>query len=109
MDPLLSRGSPSLVAEKSSGRPDWGTFQYHQGRLDEAELTLDEAIALNDDVPHIGLTAQAKQAPVYLAQGKREAALALAGKVWQQVEPTAGKSCGPTNFQLKLRLAICYR
>ncbi|MCB0155101.1 MAG: tetratricopeptide repeat protein [Anaerolineae bacterium] len=70
---------------------DWGMFQYHQGRLDEAELILDEAIILNDDIHHIGLTAQAKQALVYLAQRKREAALALADKVWQEIEPTAGK------------------
>ena len=70
---------------------DWGTFQYRQGRLDEAELTLDEAVTLNDDVPHLGLTAQAKQALIYLAQGKRDQALALADKVWQEIEPTGGK------------------
>jgi predicted ATPase/DNA-binding SARP family transcriptional activator len=70
---------------------DWGTFQVQQGRLDEAELTLDEAITLNDDVPHMRLTAQAKQALVYLAQGKREEALALADTIWQAIEPTVGK------------------
>lgn len=70
---------------------DWGTFQYQQGWLDEAELTLDEAITLNGDTHHLKLTAQAKQALVYLAQGKRKEALTLASKVWQQVETTAGK------------------
>ncbi|MCB0168422.1 MAG: tetratricopeptide repeat protein, partial [Anaerolineae bacterium] len=68
----------------------WGDFQLRVGRLTEAELTLDEAKALNDDVPHMRLTTQAKQAKVYLAQGKREAALALADAVWREIEPTGG-------------------
>jgi tetratricopeptide (TPR) repeat protein len=70
---------------------DWGTFQYQQGWLNEAELTFEEAVALNGDTPHLRLTTQAKQALVYLAQGKREESLALADKVWRAIEPSAGK------------------
>ncbi|MCB0174884.1 MAG: tetratricopeptide repeat protein [Anaerolineae bacterium] len=68
----------------------WGDFQLRAGRLAEAELTLDEAITLNVDLPHMRLTSQAKQAKVYLAQGQREAALALADAVWREIEPTGG-------------------
>lgn len=70
---------------------DWGTFQRHRGWLTEAELTFDEAIALNNDVDHLRLTSQAKQAVVYLAQGQREKeALALVDGVWQEIEPDKG-------------------
>lgn len=68
----------------------WGDFQLRAGRLAEAELTLDEVIALNEDLPHMRLTLQAKQAKVYLAQGQHEAALALAEAVWGEIEPTGG-------------------
>jgi tetratricopeptide (TPR) repeat protein len=66
---------------------DWGAFQHQQGWLTEAELTFDEAITLNSDIHHMKLTSQAKQAVVYLAQGKHQAALALADKVWYEIEP----------------------
>ena len=70
---------------------DWGMFQYQQGRLAEAEITFAEAINLNADTPHLRVTSQAKQAMIYLAQGKSQAALALADKVWQAIEPGGGK------------------
>jgi tetratricopeptide (TPR) repeat protein len=70
---------------------DWGDFQLRTGRLVEAEITFDEAITINGDIPHLRVTSQAKQAMVYLAQGKSRAALTLADKVWQALEPTGGK------------------
>jgi tetratricopeptide (TPR) repeat protein len=70
---------------------DWGDFQLRTARLAGAELTFDEAITLNSDLHHLKLTAQTKLATVYLAQGKSQAALALADKVWQAIEPTGGK------------------
>jgi hypothetical protein len=69
---------------------DWGAFQHQQGWLTEAELTFDEAISLNSDIHHMKLTSQAKQAVVYLAQGKHQTALALADKVWYEIEPHEG-------------------
>ncbi|VAW39686.1 hypothetical protein MNBD_CHLOROFLEXI01-1856 [hydrothermal vent metagenome] len=72
---------------------DWGTFQLQKGRLAEAEITFDEAIALNDNLDYLRLTSQAKQALVYLAQGQREKeALTLADMVWQEIEPNGGAS-----------------
>jgi tetratricopeptide (TPR) repeat protein len=70
---------------------DWGDFQLQAGRLAEAEITFDEAITINGDTPHLRLTSQAKQAMVYLAQGRRDEALALVDKVWQAIEPSGGK------------------
>jgi tetratricopeptide (TPR) repeat protein len=70
---------------------DWGDFQLQAGRLAEAEITFDEAITINGDTPHLRLTSQAKQAMVYLAQGRRNEALALVDKVWQAIEPSGGK------------------
>lgn len=70
---------------------DWGDFQRQAGRLVEAEITFDEAITINGDTSHLRLTSQAKLAMVYLAQGKRDEALALADNVWQAIEPTGGK------------------
>ena len=69
---------------------DWGAFQHHQGWLDEAEITFDEAITLNADLPHMRLTSQAKQAMVYLAQSRRREALSLVDEVWDKVEPNQG-------------------
>lgn len=70
---------------------DWGAFQLAQGWLSEAELTLDEAITLNDDLYHLKLTAQAQQTAVYLAQGNRlDAAWNLADTVWRAIEPNDG-------------------
>jgi tetratricopeptide (TPR) repeat protein len=70
---------------------DWGDFQRQVGRLAEAEITLSEALALNNDQPYLKLTTQAKQAMVCLAQGKSRAAIALADEVWQAIEPSRGK------------------
>lgn len=69
---------------------DWGDFQLRAGRLAEAEITFDEAIRLNADLPHMLLTAQVKQAIVYLAQGKLEKALDLVQKAWPQLESKHG-------------------
>ena len=69
---------------------DWGDFQLRAGRLAEAEITFDEAAKLNDDLPHISLTTQVKQAMVYLAQDRPEMALALVQKAWTQLEPNHG-------------------
>ncbi|MEM7034031.1 MAG: hypothetical protein AAF629_31105, partial [Chloroflexota bacterium] len=100
----------------------WAVFQYEQGWLAEAELTLDEALAFNRDQPHARLTVQTKQALVYLAQGKSEQAQRLVNTVWQAIEPTGGKhlpfpidtmyecytifqSCGDDQAQTALQMA----
>ena len=69
----------------------WGDFQLRTGHLTEAEITFDEAIAVNSDTPHLHLTSQCKQAVVYLTQGRHDEALALADKIWQAIESTAGE------------------
>jgi tetratricopeptide (TPR) repeat protein len=69
----------------------WGDFQLRAGRLDEAEKTFDEALAINNDMEHLRLTTQSKLAMVYLAQGKTEQALAFASEMWQAVEPKCGQ------------------
>jgi len=61
------------------------------GRLDEAEKTFEEALAINSDMEHLRLTTQAKLAMVYLAQGKTDQALALTSEIWQAVEPERGQ------------------
>ena len=70
---------------------DWGAFQLRQGWLSEAEITLDEAVDMSNDLHHLKVTAQAKLATIYLAQGKSQEALTLVNNVWQAIEPTGGK------------------
>jgi predicted ATPase/DNA-binding SARP family transcriptional activator len=71
---------------------DWGTFQQEQGWLTEAELTLDEALELNNDFDHLRVTTQAQLATIYLAQGNRDdEAFALADVVWPDIAPNEGE------------------
>jgi len=77
-------------AELKQALLDWGDFLLRTGRLAEAEITFDEALTINRDVDYLRLTTQAKVAQVYLAQGKSQAALALADEVWRAIEPTGG-------------------
>lgn len=70
---------------------DWGDFLMRNGRSLEAAVTFAEALAINQDLEHLRLTTQAKLATAYLAQGKPDAALALADEVWPAVEPTSGR------------------
>jgi tetratricopeptide (TPR) repeat protein len=71
---------------------DWGAFQQEQGRLTEAELTVDEALELNNDTDHLRLTTQAQLATIYLAQGNRDdEAFALADVIWQAIAPNEGE------------------
>jgi tetratricopeptide (TPR) repeat protein len=71
---------------------EWGDFQLRNRRLAEAEITFDEAIKLSNGLPHLLLTAQVKQAKVYLAQNKPEKALALIQEAWPQLEANHGAS-----------------
>jgi len=71
---------------------DWGAFQLEQGWLMEAELTLDEALELNNDNDHLRVTTQAQLATIYLAQGNRtDEAFALVDIVWQAIAPNEGE------------------
>lgn len=80
-----------FTAELKQALLDWGDFLLGSGRLAEAEINFAEALVLNREVEYLRLTTQAKLAQVYLALGKSEAALGLAGEVWQAVEATGGR------------------
>jgi len=69
---------------------EWGDFQLRNKRLVEAEITFDEVIKVNDDLPHMLLTAQVKQAMVYLAQNKYDKAQSFVQKAWSQLESNHG-------------------
>jgi len=90
---------------------DWGAFQLEQGWLMEAELTLDEALELNNDIDHIRVTTQAQLATIYLAQGNRmDEAFALVDIVWQAIAPNEGKGLPfpiKTMYECYLVFKVC--
>jgi predicted ATPase/Flp pilus assembly protein TadD len=69
---------------------DWGDFLMRNDRSTEAAVTFADALVINQELEHLRLTSQAKLATAYLAQGKPDAALTLADKVWPAIEPTGG-------------------